>query len=109
MIRKLNCSMFIASGALLLAQSGGPQTFGSAEEARDALVRAAKNSLDAVKTLFGPASAEIVRTGDEIEDKVALERFNHLAAEKIELESDPMGPDRLKLALGIVEWPFAVP
>jgi DUF2950 family protein len=109
MIKRLTFSILIAAGVLLPAETARPQTFGSAEEAVDALVGAAKNGMNAVRTFFGPGSAEILRTGDEIEDKVVLDRFNHLAAEKTTLEPDPMNPDRKRLALGSIEWPFAIP
>ncbi len=109
MIRKLLSVMFLAGTALLPAQTAGSQTFGSPEEARDALVQAAAAGLDGVRALFGPAGADVLRTGDEVQDKMALERFNRLAAEKIQLEPDPMDPDRVTVLVGVAEWPIAVP
>jgi hypothetical protein len=108
MMQRLTC-LLIAGVPLLLAQTGAPTTFATPEEARDALVQAAKSGLDAVRTLFGPGAADVVRTGDDVQDKIVLERFNRLAAEKAQLEPDPMNPDRISLALGVVEWPFAIP
>ena len=92
----------------LFAQTG-PATFNTAEEARDALIRAADQGPDAVRALFGPGSAEILRTGDAVEDKQVLLRFKQLAAEKAVLEADPVNPDRMRLLIGTIEWPMAVP
>ena len=38
-----------------------------------------------------------------------LLRFKQLAAEKAVLEADPMNPDRMRLLIGTIEWPMAVP
>src|SRR5690349_1403151 len=94
---------------LLLAFAAQAKTFSTPEEAKDALIQAASQGLDAVKDLFGPESAALLRTGDAVEDKAVLTRFNVLAAEKAELESDESTPDRRTLVLGKIEWPFAIP
>src|SRR5205823_3593242 len=73
------------------------------------LVKAAAEGFDAVKTLFGPGSADIVRTGDDVEDQKTLTRFKQLSAEKMVLEPDPMNPDRVTFLIGAAEWPLAVP
>jgi hypothetical protein len=108
MINKL-IAVMLAGGSLLLAQTGGPAKFETPEQARDALVRAADQGFEAVKNLFGPGSADIMRTGDSVEDQNVLVRFRRLAAEKTVLEPDPMNPDRVTLLLGTLEWPMAVP
>src|SRR3954452_12468834 len=101
--------LILLGAALLVAQTGGPATFNSAEEAREALMQAAEKSLDSVKTLFGPGSEGIVRSGDEVTDQNVVARFRQLAAEKTMLEPDPMSPDRVTLLIGTIEWPLAVP
>jgi len=101
--------LILLGAALLVAQTGGPATFNSPEEARDALMQAAEKGLDSVKTLFGPGSEEIVRTGDAAADQNVIARFRQLAAEKTVLEPDPMSPDRVTLLIGTIEWPLAVP
>ena len=95
--------------ALLAAQTGGLATFNTPEQARDALIEAAGKGLDAVRTLFGPESAEIVRSGDEVQDKNGLERFKQRAAEKFQFVPDAMNPDRLNMEVGSEEWPLAIP
>jgi hypothetical protein len=101
--------ILIAGTVLCAAPGTGGKRFSTPEEARDALIAAAAESLEAVKALFGPGSAEIVRTGDEVADKNVLLRFRTLAREKAQLEPDEMNPNRMTLVLGAVEWPFAVP
>jgi hypothetical protein len=109
MIKKLILMILAGTCVSLAAQTGGPATFNTAEEARDALVKAAGQGLDAVKTLFGPGSADVVRTGDGVEDQNTLTRFKQMAAEKMVLEPDPMNPDRVTFLIGTDEWPLAVP
>jgi hypothetical protein len=98
-----------AAAALVAAQTGGPAAFDTPEQARDALIDATGKGLDAVRTLFGPGSAEILRTGDEVEDKNGLERFKQRAAAKFQFVPDPMNPDRLNMEVGSEEWPLAIP
>lgn len=109
MSNKLICIFVIAASVLLVGQTGGPKTFSSPEEARDALVQAATAGLDALRGVFGAGSAEILRTGDEVQDRNALETFNRHAAERIRLEPDPMNPNRVTVLVGVIEWPLAVP
>ncbi len=99
----------ILSGASAILAQTRPVTFNSAEEARDALIRAADQGIDAVRNLFGPGSADILRTGDSVADQNVMLRFRTLAAEKTVLEPNPMNPDRVTLLIGTVEWPIAVP
>lgn len=109
MFRKLIVMILGGGSALLAAQAGGPATFQTPEQARDALVKAADQGMDAVKTLFGPGSADVLRTGDDVADQNTLDRFRQLAAEKTVLEPDEMNPNHVTLLIGTVEWPMAVP
>jgi hypothetical protein len=108
MIRKLTYLILTVGAALALAQTG-PQTYATPEEARDALLKAATGGMDAVRALFGPGAADIVRTGDPVEDQKVVDRFNRLAAEKTQLETDDVNPDHVTLLLGQEDWPFAIP
>jgi hypothetical protein len=108
-VKRLTYSIMIAGAMLFAAPGTDVKRFSSAEKARDALIEAAAQGLHAVKALFGPSSAEILRTGDEVADKNVLIRFNTLAQEKVQLEPDEMNPNRMTLVVGLVEWPFAVP
>ena len=109
MMRNLISITLLAGAILLCAQPAGPKTYATPEEARDALVQAAKNGLDAVRDLLGPTSTDILRTGDPVQDQTALDKFNQRAAQKTKLEADPMNPDQVTLLLGDEEFPFAVP
>jgi hypothetical protein len=109
MAKTLNCIALLAGAALLVAQPQGTKTYATPEEARDALVQAAASGMDAVKTLLGPGSADIVRTGDAVQDKKIVADFSRRAAEKTQLEPQPLNPNHVTLLLGNEEWPFAIP
>jgi hypothetical protein len=54
----------------------GPQTFASPEAAGKALVEAAKaQNQDTMLAIFGPASKELIYSGDATEDKASMEGF----------------------------------
>jgi hypothetical protein len=108
MIRTLTFTIFTA-GALFAAQSGANPTFATPEEARDALVQAAAKGIDSARAFFGTAAGEIVRTGDDVEDRNLLEKFNREAAVKAELDVDPNDPERKIIRLGDEGWPFSIP
>jgi hypothetical protein len=109
MITRLTQIILIAGAALLLGRTDGRKTFSTPEEARDALVAAAAKGFDEVRTLLGPDSSAIVRTGDEVADAAVLAAFSQLAAEKMELEANEASPNRRTLVLGTIEWPFSIP
>jgi hypothetical protein len=90
-------------------QAASAKTYATPEEARDALVQAAANGIDAVRTLLGPGSDDVVRTGDPVEDKNVVDRFNARAKEKTELVRDEENPDRTTLEVGNEGWPMPVP
>ena len=109
MTRKLTCLVLFAAAPLLAQHAAGPKTFATPEEARDALLEAASKGMDAVRDLMGPGAADIVRTGDAVEEKNLVEKFKQRAAEKTELETDEVNPNHVTLMVGEEEWPFAVP
>lgn len=54
----------------------GPKTFASPDEAGQALADAAKSqNKEAILAIFGPASAEILSSGDAAEDKASFDGF----------------------------------
>jgi hypothetical protein len=109
MMTRLKLIVLIAAVGLTAARTGDRKTFSSPEEARDALLEAAVKGLNEVRTLLGPESVAILRTGDEIEDKNVVATFNQLASEKTQLQVEEMNPNRVTLLVGTVEWPFAIP
>ena len=94
---------------LLWAQGGRGAQFQSPEEARDALLKAAAVSLDAVKNLLGTESEQILRTGDPVQDKMALDNFNARAKQGTKIERDQFNPNRATLLMGNADWPFPIP
>jgi len=102
--------IFLTGAALLNAQvAPAPKTFATPEVARDALVQAAAKGLTELRELMGPGSSDILTTGDPVEDKNLLGQFTRRVAEKAQIESDAMNPERVTVAIGNEEWPFAVP
>ena len=109
-MKKRMCSAaLMAVTALMAAQSSGPKTFNSPDEAREALVQAAAGGMDAIRALLGSGSAEILTTGDPVQDKTILQRFQRQTAEKTKLDPDEMNPNRIVVLVGAEEFPFAVP
>src|SRR5262249_7555755 len=109
MMRQLSLIVLISGLAWPFVPATDEKTFGSPEEARDALIQAAAKGLDAVREVLGARSGELVRTGDAVNDANALARFNQLAAEKAELDPEELDPNRMTLSIGKVEWPFGIP
>jgi hypothetical protein len=100
----------LAAGlACLAAPTRAQKTFTTPEDARDALIQAAKSGPEAIRTLMGPDSADILRTGDAIEDKNILAEFNQRCAEKVVLQRDDMNPHQVELEMGNDGWPFPIP
>jgi len=109
MRQRLTYIAILAAAGVLGAQTVGPKTFSSPEEARDALIQAAAKGLDAVREMMGAGASEILRSDDEVQDKALLEKFRQRVAEKTKLEPDETNPNRVTLVIGDEEWPFAVP
>jgi hypothetical protein len=110
MIIKLT-HLFVLTGAALLfaQQKESPKTFSSPEEARDTLITAAKEGYEQIRAVFGGGSTHILRTGDEVQDKNILTKFNEFVGEKVELEHSEWDPNRVTLLVGKVDWPFPIP
>lgn len=88
----------------------GQQTFGSPQEAAQAVIDAAgRNDAAAMMKLFGPAGKDIVESGDPAQDKNDRAEFARTASEKLKINQDPTNPDRATLSVGEQDWPFPVP
>ncbi|HTP31654.1 MAG TPA: DUF2950 domain-containing protein [Candidatus Acidoferrales bacterium] len=109
MMRQSIVITLLAMAALSGAPATGPKTFASAEEAKDALIKAVSTSPEAVIEIFGPGSADLLRSGDPVEDKNRLAKFVKLAAEKSVLEPDDENINHTILVLGEQEWLFPIP
>jgi hypothetical protein len=92
------------------APQGGQQTFGTPQEAAQAVINAAEhNDTAAMLKLFGPGGKDIVESGDPAEDKAHRAEFARTAHEKLKIDQDPSNPDRATLSIGAEDWPFPVP
>ncbi|HEY7369506.1 MAG TPA: DUF2950 domain-containing protein [Thermoanaerobaculia bacterium] len=98
----------IASGAL--GQAAAPKAFATAQQAADALVKAAgAGDLKALQAIFGPGSKDIIPSGDPVQDKQDLARFAERARQKMTVSSDPNNASNLILVVGADDWPMPVP
>jgi hypothetical protein len=90
------------------AATGGAESFGTPEQAVDALVAAARSD-DAAELLkiYGPAGQDLVSSGDPIADKEAHARFVEHYGKGSRILRD--GADKAILVLGTEEWPFPIP
>jgi len=83
-------------------------SFASAEEAVTALVTALKaDDTDALTSIFGPQSEDLVSSGDPVADNHGREQFVIRFEQKNRLGYE--GTDKAILYIGDDEWPFAVP
>ncbi len=106
-----------AAGLLLgsgLLQAAPPQTtqkmFATPQEAVQATIDAAEhNDTPALLQLFGPAGKDIVESGDPAEDREVRAEFARMAHEKLQIDTDPLNPNRVDFTVGDQAWPFPVP
>jgi hypothetical protein len=98
----------VAAGCARQPEQSATAGFSTPEEAVSALVAALeKNDLEQLKTLLGPSSAELLDSGDAVQD--AGDRAEFLAgyAAKNAIVDD--GADRKILVTGEDDWPMPVP
>lgn len=93
--------------ALAANSTATQRSFGSPEEARQALIAAvqAKNHTE-LAAIFGPAQREL-EPGDPVEQAAEFEDFAHEVAEAVTL--DPQGESKVIVKIGDEKWPFPIP
>lgn len=108
-------NIFVAAllGSALL-QAAPPQTtqktFATPQEAVQAVIDAAEhNDTPALLQVFGPGGKDIVESGDPAEDRDVRAEFTRMAHEKLQLDTDPLNPNRVDFTVGDQAWPFPVP
>ena len=90
------------------AQQKGQKTFGSAQEAADALVAAAKSSDEgALMAILGSDGKEIISSGDAAEDQANRANFAKKYEEMHRLVAEPDG--MTVLYIGAENWPWPIP
>jgi hypothetical protein len=83
------------------------RSFGSPEEARQALVNAVQaKDHKGLGAIFGPAQQDL-EPNDPVEQKAEFEHFAHEVAEAVAL--DQQGDAKAVLLIGNEKWPFPIP
>jgi Protein of unknown function (DUF2950) len=90
--------------------SAGARTFGSPQQAAEALVAAAELfDTGRLVELFGPSGKDIALTGEDAQDRQRAVDFAAMAREKMSVSIDPKSRNRAFLIVGNEDWPFPVP
>ena len=102
----------IALAAMLvlatMSVAGAQQSFKSPEAAAEALVRAAENNNEKeLLALFGPDGADIVASGDPVDDEAQRKKF--VAAYGVKHEIEKAGDAKAILLVGEKDWPLPIP
>jgi hypothetical protein len=91
-----------------LAAAPPQRSFGTPEEAAEALVQAVKtHDRTTILAILGASSESWITSGDAVADQAAGERFVSAFEQKHAIESDDGA--KAALAIGPDDWPFAFP
>jgi hypothetical protein len=97
-----------ASTAPAEAKSTEAQDFQTPDDAAKSLLEVARSDdRNQIIAVFGSQDAELLSSGDEVEDKNNRLNFVTLAQEKMVVEK--IGEDRAILHVGNTDWPFPIP
>ena len=113
----LSCILTLFFSSFSLAQAKPAETpsqsqksFGTPQEAADALIHAAeKDDILAMQEIFGPAGEDLLSTEDPVQDKNIVVGFVAEAHQKNTINIDPKNPHRAILVVGIRDWPMPIP
>lgn len=95
-------------GAPVETEGADAQSFPTPDDASKALLEAARSDdRKLIIALFGSHDAELLSSGDEVEDKNNRSNFVTLAQEKMVVEKT--GEDRAIVHVGNTDWPFPIP
>jgi Protein of unknown function (DUF2950) len=84
--------------------------FATPQQAADALIDAAeKYDVAALEDIFGPDGRDIIRTGEEVQDRETARAFAAQAREKKSVVVDRRNRNLAILSIGPEDWPFPVP
>jgi hypothetical protein len=90
------------------AKSAEAQSFPTPDDAAKALLEAARSDdRKQIVAVFGSHDADLLSSGDEVEDKNNRSNFVTLAQEKMAVEK--IGEDRAIVHVGNTDWPFPIP
>ena len=100
--------VLLGIGVLAAGCTSAPQKFDEPQQAVDALLSAARSgSTQQVTRLLGSDSVDIISSGDEVADHLALERFVTAYEQKHELV--PAGDRSFTVVVGNDDWPLPIP
>jgi len=88
--------------------SSKQETFSTPQAAVDSLVTALRtDDTQQLKKIFGPDSADVISSGDPVNDRLDARNFLAMYDQKHVFEPTPAGD--LSLIVGPKDWPFPVP
>jgi hypothetical protein len=100
--------MVIGLSHALLAAEAKQKSYKTPEEAVAALAEAVKKGdTKALMAIFGPASKDVIYSGDKVADKAGRERFTAAYEEKHRLVNE--GDKKVILMVGQNDWPMPIP
>lgn len=103
-------ALLAGAGSQVSAQSAGPKTFATAEEAAEAFIAAAERFDEAALTeILGPNSYDLIHSGDIVADKQIAMELGKLAREKKTLVVDKRNRNLVILQVGNDDWPSPIP
>jgi hypothetical protein len=92
------------------AAAAAQKGFATAQEAVDALIRAAETfDVPALLEILGPDGKDLVSSQDPVKDKNNSLAFAALAKDKKSVAPDPSNSKRMILTVGNRDWPWPVP
>lgn len=90
--------------------AGAQETFGTPEQAAEALIAAAERfDVTALKAILGPDGIDLVVSEDPVQDRNQSTAFAAQAREKTRVDRDPKNPKKAFLIAGPEDWPMPVP
>ncbi|MEW6454812.1 MAG: DUF2950 domain-containing protein [Pseudomonadota bacterium] len=102
------CLVGVATMALALSEARAQQTFNNAEAAADALAAAARTGdRKQIVTVLGPGSADIVSSGDDVQDDETRKAFVTAYDAKHSIKQESGKPATLLIGQG--DFPFPIP
>ena len=86
------------------------ETFATAQEAADALIKAAGDfDVTALRKILGADGEDLVASEDPVRDKNIAVQFAARAKRKTSVVTDPKNPNRATIVVGQTEWPMPIP
>lgn len=86
------------------------KTFASAQEAAQAIVKAAESyDVNTLTEIFGPEGKDLIVSDEPARDKERANSFAAQAQAKMKVQTDPKNPARATMIIGNEDWPFPIP